>query len=149
MLGGTFSTTIQAPPEKVWAVVADLGTHASWSPKDYSMRWVDGEPNEIGSTFHSAGSIPGNKHNENDVEITERAEPTRFAFRAKDPQGVFINEWNLQPVGEGATEVTLTLTFPKLHGVAAVMGPILYPLVGKPDLRKRMALLKQAVESRD
>jgi uncharacterized protein YndB with AHSA1/START domain len=24
MPGGTFTTTIQAPPEKVWAVVADL-----------------------------------------------------------------------------------------------------------------------------
>ncbi len=147
MLGGTFSTTIQAPPEKVWAIVADIETHASWSPKEYSMRWVDGEPNAVGSTFHSVGSIPGNKHNENEVEITERVEPSRFAFRATDPQGVFINEWNLRPVGEGATEVSLTLTFPKLHGVAAVMGPIVFPLVGKPDLRKRMALLKQAVES--
>jgi hypothetical protein len=82
------------------------------------------------------------------VEITERVERTRFAFRANDPQGVFLNEWDLRPVGEGATEVTLTLTFPKLHGVPAVMAPILFPLVGKPDLRKRMALLKQVVESR-
>ena len=87
MTGGTFTTTIQAPPEKVWAVVADLGTHASWSPKAYTMEWTGGEPNQVGSTFHSAGWIPGNKHNENDVEITERVEPTRFAFNAKDPQG--------------------------------------------------------------
>ena len=148
MVGGTFTTTIQAPPEKVWAVVADLGTHASWSPKAYTMEWTGGEPNQVGSTFHSVGWVPGNKHNENDVEITERAEPTRFAFRADDPQGVFLNEWDLRPVGEGATEVSVTLTFPKLHGVPAVMAPILFPLLGKPDLRKRMALLKQAVESR-
>jgi uncharacterized protein YndB with AHSA1/START domain len=148
MLGGTFDVTIQAPPEKVWALVADIGTHASWSPKDYSMRWIAGEPNDIGSTFHSIGSIPGNRHNENDVEITERVEPTRFAFRATDPQGVFFNEWDLQPVGDDATKVTLTLTFPKLHGMPAVMAPILFPLVGKADLRKRMLLLKQAVETR-
>jgi uncharacterized protein YndB with AHSA1/START domain len=147
VLGGSFETTIQASPEKVWAVVADVGTHASWSPKHYEMRWVGGEPNQIGSTFHSIGSIPGNKHNENDVEITERIEPIRFAFRATDPQGVFLNEWDLQPVGEDATEVTLTLTFPKLHGAPAMMAPILFPLLGKPDLRRRMALLKQAVES--
>ena len=148
MLKGTFTTTIQAPPEKVWAVIADLGTHASWSPKEYSMRWMGGEPNAIGSTAHSVGSIPGKKHNENEVEITERVEPTRFAFRANDPQGVFLNEWDLRPAGEGATEVTHTLTFPQLHGAAAVMAPILFPLVGKADIRKRMALLKQAVESR-
>jgi len=148
MLGGSFSTTIQARPERVWTVVADIGTHASWSPKEYSMRWVDGEPNAVGSTFHSVGSIPGKRHNENDVEITERVEPTRFAFRANDPQGVFLNEWDLRPVGEDATEVTLTLTFPKLHGVAAVMAPILFPIVGRSDLRNRMELLKPAVESR-
>src|SRR5439155_26408348 len=64
MPGGTFTTTIQAPPEKVWAVVADIGTHASWSPKAYSMEWTSGEPNQVGSTFHSVGWIPGNKHNE-------------------------------------------------------------------------------------
>jgi hypothetical protein len=129
-------------------VVADVGTHASWSPKHYEMRWSGGEPNQIGSTFHSVGSIPGNKHNENDVEITERVEPTRFAFRANDAQGVFLNEWDLEPVGNGATKVTLTLTFPKLHGAPAMMAPILFPLLGKPDLRRRMALLKNAVEFR-
>jgi hypothetical protein len=32
MTGGTFTTTIQMAPEKVWAVVADFGTHASWCP---------------------------------------------------------------------------------------------------------------------
>jgi uncharacterized protein YndB with AHSA1/START domain len=147
MTGGTVTTTIQAPPEKVWAMVSDLETHASWSPKDYSMRWTSGEPNQVGSVLHSVGSIPGKKHNENDVQITERVEPTRFAFRATDPQGVFLNEWDLRPVGDGATEASFTMTFPKMHGIAAVLAPIAFPLVGKPELRKRMALLKQAVES--
>jgi uncharacterized protein YndB with AHSA1/START domain len=147
MTGGTFTTTIQAPPEKVWAVVADVGTHASWSPKAYTMQWTSGEPNQIGSTFHSVGWIPGNKHNENEVEITERVEPTRFAFNAKDPTGVFRNEWDLRPAGNGGTEVSFTLTFPKMHGMAAVAAPILFPLTGKSDISKRMAMLKQTVES--
>ena len=148
MLGGTFATTIQAPPEKVWAVVADLGTHASWSPKTYSMEWTGGEANQVGSTFHSVGWVPGNKHNENDVEITERVEPTRFAFNAKDAVGVFVNTWDLRPAANGGTEVAFTLTFPKLHGVAGVMAPILFPLTGKRDIRERMTKLKQTVESR-
>jgi uncharacterized protein YndB with AHSA1/START domain len=147
MLGGTFTATIQAPPEEVWAVVADLGTHASWSPKDYAIEWTKGEPNQVGSTFHSVGWIPGKKDNPNDGEITERAEPTRFAFRSNDPQGTFINEWALKPVGDDVTEVTFTLIFPKLHGMAAVMAPIVYPLSGKPDIEKRMAMLKRRVES--
>jgi uncharacterized protein YndB with AHSA1/START domain len=148
MLGGTFTTTIQATPEKVWGVVADLGTHASWSPKDYTIEWTKGEPNQVGSIFHSVGWVPGNKHNANEGEITERVEPTRFAFRAKDPVGTFTDEFDLQPVGEGATKVSFTLTFPKLHGVASVAAPILFPLVGKRDILKRMEMLKQTVESR-
>ena len=148
MTGGRFTTTIQASPEDVWAVVADIGTHGSWSPKPYEMRWTSGEHDQIGSTFHSVGSVPGNKHNENEVEITERVEPTRLAYRATDPQGVFVNEWDLAPAGDGATAVAFTLTFPKMHGVAAVAAPILFPLVGKADIRKRLAMLKQKVESR-
>ncbi|MGZ8651377.1 MAG: SRPBCC family protein [Actinomycetota bacterium] len=148
MVGGTFITTIQAPPERVWAVVADLGTHASWSPKAYTMEWTGGEPNQVGSRFHSVGWVPGNKHNENEVEITERVEPKRFAFNAKDPQGVFVNEWELRPAGDGGTEVAYTLTFPKMHGVVAVAAPILFPLTGKRDIRARMTKLKQTVESR-
>lgn len=147
MLGGTFTITIQAPPEKVWTVVADIGTHASWSPKAYTMEWTGGEPNQVGATFHSVGWVPGNKHNENDVEIIERVEPTRLAFNAKDPVGVFVNEWELRPAGNTGTEVAFTLTFPKMHGVAAVAAPILFPLTGKRDIRERMAKLKQTVES--
>jgi uncharacterized protein YndB with AHSA1/START domain len=147
MTGGTFTTTIQAPAENVWAVVADFGTHASWSPKNYTVEWTEGESNQVGSKFHSVGHVPGNNHNENDGEITERVEPTRFAFRAKDREGVFTDEWDLRPVGEGATEVSFTLTFPKMSGVAAVAAPILFPLVGKSDIRKRLAMLKSKVES--
>jgi uncharacterized protein YndB with AHSA1/START domain len=148
MTGGTFSTTIQAPPEQVWAVVADVGTHGSWSPKDYTFDWVSGQPNQVGSKFHSVGSIPGNSHNENTSEITARVEPTRFAFSSTDRQGVFLNEYNLRPIGDGATEVSFTLAFPKMHGVAAVAAPILFPLVGKVDIRKRLAMLKEIVEAR-
>ena len=82
------------------------------------------------------------------MEITERVEPTRFAFNAKDPQGVFVNEWDLRASGNGGTEVAFTLTFPKMHGVVAVMAPILFPLTGKRDIRARMTKLKQTVESR-
>jgi len=32
--------------------------------------------------------------------------------------------------------------------MAAVMAPIAFPLVGKSDIRKRLAMLKQKVESR-
>jgi hypothetical protein len=93
--------------------------------------------------------VPGNKLNENDGEITERVEPTRFAFRAKDPVSMFTNEWELRPAAGGGTEVAFTLTFPKLHGAPAVMAPILFPLTGKREINERMTLLKETVESQN
>src|SRR5262245_24855056 len=147
MTGGTFTTTIDAPIDRVWAVVGDVGTHGSWSPKRYEFSWTGGEPNQVGAIFHSKGSAPGNPNNENDVEITERTEPTHLAFKATDPQGVFMNAWDLRPLGEDRTEVTFSVTFPEMHGMAAVLAPIVFPMVGRPDVRKRLGMLKDKVES--
>ena len=147
MAGGTFTTTIQAPPERVWAVVSDIGTHGSWSPKKYTVEWATGPPNQVGSKFHSVGWGLAEQI-ENTSEITERVEPTTFAFRSTDPQGVFLNEYELRPVGDGATEVAFTLTFPKMHGMAALTTPIVFPLMGKPNVVKRLAMLKDTVEAR-
>ena len=77
----------------------------------------------------------------------EFVEPTRFAFQSNDPQGVFLNAYDLRPAGDGATEVSYTITFPKMHGMATVAAPILFPLTGKPDIRKRLAMLKDRVEA--
>jgi uncharacterized protein YndB with AHSA1/START domain len=147
MPGGTFTTTINAPIDRVWAVVGDVNTHGSWSPKPYSFEWTGGEQNQVGSTFHSVGAIPMKSDNPNDSEITDRVEPTRLAFTSHDPVGDFKNVYDLRSVGDGTTEVSFTLTFPKLHGAPAVMAPILFPLTGKGDIRKRLEMLKQKVES--
>jgi Polyketide cyclase / dehydrase and lipid transport len=146
MAGGTFTTTIQVPLERVWAVVSDIGTHGSWSPKEYAVEWVTGQPNQVGSTFHSVGWGLAER-SENTSEITERVEPTRFAFRSIDPQGVFLNEYDLRPAGD-ATEVAFTVTFPKMHGMAALTTTIVFPLIGRPNIVKRLAMLKNVLEGR-
>ena len=147
MTGGTFTTRIQAPPATVWGLVADLDTHPSWSPKPYTIEWISGEPNQIGSRYRSVGWIPGDKKHMNEGEITERVEPTRFALKANDDGGWFIDEFDLKPVGDGATEVSFTLTFPKMKGLNAILAPIAFPLVGRSDINKRLNLLKEKAEA--
>jgi hypothetical protein len=83
----------------------------------------------------------------NEGEITERVEPSRFALKANDDGSWFIDEFDLKPVGEDATEVSFTLTFPKMKGFAAILAPIAFPLVGKSDIRKRLGLLKAKAEA--
>jgi hypothetical protein len=90
--------------------------------------------------------VPGDKAHDNDVEIVEVVPQQRLVLRADDAQGSFDNTYTLRPV-DGGTEVSYTLVFPKRKGAAAVLVPVLFPLVGKADIRKRMQLLKQRVEA--
>src|SRR5512141_489469 len=112
---GTFSVTVEAPPATVWPWVSQLEKHVEWSTKAYSVEWLSGEPNAVGSRYRSFGWVPGDKHHENEGEITERVEQERFALRADDKEGPFENTYSLRPVG-AATEVTFTLMFPRMKG---------------------------------
>ena len=112
-------------------------TVSSWS----------GEPNTVGSHYRSVGWVPpNNKDHVNDVEITQVVPMSRFALAASDSSGTFVSTFDLKPV-DGGTEVRFDIVFPSMKGIAAVMVPLLFPLVAKPDFRKRMQLLKQRVES--
>jgi uncharacterized protein YndB with AHSA1/START domain len=141
------SITIQAPPEVVWPWVSDITRHGEWSPKPYRVELVSGEPGAVGSHYRSVGWVPPNDGNHsNEVELTEVVPTSRFALTATDESGTFRSTYDLRPVGDG-TEVTFHIEFPKMKGVSAVMVPLLFPIVAKPDFRKRMGLLKQKVEA--
>jgi uncharacterized protein YndB with AHSA1/START domain len=143
----TVSTTIQAAPEAVWPWVADISRHNEWSPKPYRAELVAGEMNAVGSRYRSVGWVPPNDGNHaNDVEITEVVPMTRFALRATDESGAFVSTFDLLPV-VGGTQVTFHIVFPPMKGLSAVMVPLLFPIVAKPDFRKRLALLKRMVEA--
>lgn len=146
MTSGEFRVTIQASPERVWPWIADLARHAEWSPKPYTVEWLSGEPNAAGSRYRSVGWIPGDENHVNEGEIVESHPYDRFALRADDSDGPYANTYTLAPSGDG-TEVTFRLVFPSMKGMSAVLAPALFPLVGKPEIRKRMALLKEKVEA--
>jgi uncharacterized protein YndB with AHSA1/START domain len=143
---GTFTVTIDAPPEKVWPWVADLTRHGEYSPKPYQVELVSGETGKVGTRYRSVGAIPNDKHHHNEVEVVESVPNQRFVLRADDDLGPFTNTYVLQPAG-GGTELSYTMVFPPLKGLAALAVPIVFPLVGKPDIRKRLQLLKAKVES--
>ena len=44
---------IDAPPDVVWALIADIERMASWSPECYRIRWIDGatSPAKPGARF--------------------------------------------------------------------------------------------------
>jgi uncharacterized protein YndB with AHSA1/START domain len=143
---GEFSVTVQAPPHVVWPWISQLEKHADWSTKAYTVEWISGAPNQVGSRYRSVGWVPGDKNHVNEGEITEVVPNERFALRADDKEGTFHNTYVLKPSSDG-TEVTFSLVFPQMKGAMAALVPIIFAVSGKPDIRKRMQLLKTTVES--
>ena len=146
MTQGEFSVTIAAPPETVWPWISQLEKHVEWSAKPYSVEWLSGEPNAVGSRYRSVGWVPGDKDHVNEGVITEVVPNERFALRADDKEGAFENTYVLKPSGAG-TEVTFSLVFPKMKGVMAALTPVVFATMGQPDTRKRMEKLKATVEA--
>ena len=145
MTPGEFTVTIDAKPEVVWPWVADLSSTLDWSPKPYRIEWLEGEPNAVGSRFHSAGVIPATSTTRTRARSPRTSRPTRFAFRSSDPQGEYAHTYTLDaerrrdrrdPPGRVRQDA-------RDRGGAA---PPVFALSGKPQGRKRMEVLKQKVE---
>ena len=146
-INATIPITIAASPEQVWPWVSDIEKHPQWSPKSYTVELVSGQADAVGAKYRSVGWVPGDSHHGNDVTITESVPFTRFALTAEDSSGVFTNSYDLKPVA-GGTEVTFHIEFPELKGAAKFMAPIAFPIVGTPDIKKRLKLLKAKAESK-
>jgi hypothetical protein len=120
--------------------------HAEYSPKPFSAELVSGEVGAPGAHYRTVGWVPNEKQHVNEVEVVEATPGERIVFRSDDELGPFTNTYVLRP-SDGGTEVEWTLEFPPLTGVAALMVPVLFPIVGKPDGRKRMRSLKAKAEA--
>lgn len=104
----TVSTTIAAPPEVVYDLVADLPRMGEWSPENRGGRWIRG----------AAGPTVGAKfkgHNKNGwhrwntiVTVTAADRGRRFAFHVSyGPFAIADWSYDFTPTAEG-TEVTET-----------------------------------------
>ncbi len=93
---------IDAPPERVWALVSDIERMSSWSPQVVRST-VNGDTIGLGTTF-------ANENRQDDVEWptnarVERFEPPReFAFKVKENR--LIWSFLLEPLPDERTRVT-------------------------------------------
>jgi hypothetical protein len=112
----------------------------------YEVELVSGSVGEVGARYRSVGRIPGDRHHENEVEITRVDENRHFEFVAHDDRGEFVNRFELRPNGS-TTDVIFSMDTPPLTGIIRLVFPIAYPLLVKPSVRKRMRMLKAIVEN--
>ena len=98
---------VSAPPEAVFAVLADPATYEDWVVGCKDIRGVEGRWPEPGATFHHTVGL-GPLTVKDTTSVTECARPHRLVLRARArPTGVARVELDLAE-REGGTEVTIT-----------------------------------------
>jgi uncharacterized protein YndB with AHSA1/START domain len=94
------STTIEAPPERVWATLADLGSISRWNPGILSSHATSDARSGEGATRHC--DLPGRRYL--DERATEWREGESFVIRIVDsnlPLKSSSVRFAIEPVGEG------------------------------------------------
>jgi uncharacterized protein YndB with AHSA1/START domain len=107
-LGGEVSLYMEAPPEKVWALVSDVTRIGEFSPETFEARWTRGSTGpEVGASFK--GHVKRNGVGPtywSPCQVTKCVEGEVFEF-AVGTDDVTMNNWGyrLEPSGSG-TKVT-------------------------------------------
>jgi uncharacterized protein YndB with AHSA1/START domain len=108
----TWTVTINATPDKVWPLIATLERHADWSPKPYSVEWLSGEPNAVGSTFRSVGWVPNDKAHAMEGRVSVSEPQKVLEVVSHDDKQQRTNRYDLAPSGTQTT-VTKTMAGPE------------------------------------
>ncbi|MDZ4674734.1 MAG: SRPBCC family protein [Gemmatimonadota bacterium] len=143
------TATINAPPEKIFPLLDNFRSWASWSPwerMDPNMqRTHSGSTSGVGAKYHWVGN---KKVGEGSMEILESAPPLRLKIRLdfiKPFEGHNLAEFSLVPTGT-ATTVTWDM-----HGPANLMTKVMGlfmsmdQMIGK-DFEAGLANLRAQVE---
>ena len=130
------SATVDAPPERVWEILADVGCWADW---DSGVVGVEGRPGE-GNRLKVTSEL--NPKRAYPVKVTELDRPRRMAWRGGMPLGLFtgVRTYTLTPEGEGRTRFDMREEF---------SGPLL-PLIWRsmPDMNDSFRQFASGLKAR-
>lgn len=137
----SMSIGTKASQETTFAYLADVTKHAEWSPKPYRVEMTSEGPVQLGSTFRSYGSLPGDKDHVNDVEVTVFDAPRALVLTCMDGGETFINKFDVDAVGEGS-RITKTVDAANPKGALGIVFPLIFALVIQPDVNKGLRKLR-------
>lgn len=146
-MGVTFSIAIDAPPERVFELLADVPAHPTWAnPKaKMSMEQTAGSGPGPDAAYRSSGVFVG-KPVRADISVVAYQKPERFALRSDQHQDGkkevwYVNDYTLSPQGSG-TRLTKHVT----SNGNPLMFYIAYPAV-RADQMTSLRNLKRFAES--
>jgi uncharacterized protein YndB with AHSA1/START domain len=113
---------VDAPRERVWAVLGDADTYAEWVVGAARVRDADTAWPDVGSRLHHSIGL-GPLTIDDSTEVVAADPPARLELLAHlGPLGSFRVELRLEQVGEGLTHVTM-VEHP-VEGVSQAAGPV-------------------------
>jgi ribosome-associated toxin RatA of RatAB toxin-antitoxin module len=98
---------VAAPPETVYALVADVTRMPEFSPELVSCRWLDGATGpSVGARFESV-NVSANGRSWTNRPVVRTADPGREIawVRAEPFAGTIVWRYRFEPVGEGTRVV--------------------------------------------
>src|SRR5207247_4650129 len=100
---------IEAPPERVWSLVSNIGLMAELSPELQEVAWLDGASESpdatpaVGRRFTGRNAHPAMGEWETVSTVTECDPPHRFAWAVGDPAHPSATwRFTVTPDGDGA-----------------------------------------------
>ena len=136
----TATVTIGRPVIEVFALLADLTTHPTWSPDVLSASKITDDTLGLGTRFRLELKGLG----EAEVEITEYDEPARVEFRGRSRMGDTRHLFSLTPEGE-RTRVDQVLEM-RPRGLWWLLEPIMTIMLGR-GARKNAGGLERHFQS--
>lgn len=142
------SIRIAAEPQRVHALLDDFREWQKWSPwegvdpalaRDYT-----GPHHGVGSTYHWSGNKKAGEGEMRIVESTASSVAVDLRF-LKPFKATNITTFTLVPTGDGATDVTWTMTGTR-SAVMGLMGRLYFDKAIGADFERGLALLKQEAE---
>jgi carbon monoxide dehydrogenase subunit G len=140
------SVDIDAPPERVWAVVAeDVKNAPKWTSNLDRAEQLDGGPPGKGTRYRYHISLPGGQRVLLEVEQDVYNKPTKCAGRFT--RGPLNGTWTYIYAGkkDGSTRLTYEMDY-ELGGLLRFAGGLLGPQYAA-GIHKNMESLKRYVES--
>ena len=141
-------THVDAPPSRVWAVLADPTAYRHWVVGSVDVRAVDpGFPLAVGSRFHHAVGI-GPLRLPDHTEVLEATEPGHLRLEAKGrPLGRAIVDLRVVPEGAGSrVEIREEPSSPVSRATHNPLADALVKLRNVESLRRLSALAEGRAE---
>jgi uncharacterized protein YndB with AHSA1/START domain len=133
------SIEIDAPPERVWAVLSDVERWPEWTASMTTVERLDEGPLALGSRAR----VKQPHLRPVEMTVTELDEGRSFAWTNTQPGVTTLGDHRVEPLGEGRSRATLIL---RQHGFATPLIKLFYDRMIRRYVRMEAEGLKQRAE---